>query len=45
MTINLNDKNFFYEEISRSVADQIIQLASRGIDMFLEYEIWKYELF
>jgi len=44
MTINLNDKTFFYEELSRSVADQIIHLASKGIDMFLEYEVWEYDI-
>jgi len=44
MTINLNDKTFFYEEISRSIADQIIHLASKGIDMFLEYEVWEYDI-
>jgi len=44
MTINLNDKTFFYEEISRAVADQIIYLASKGIDMFLEYEVWEYDI-
>ena len=44
MTINLNDEKFFYEEISRSVAEQIICLASKGIDMFLEYEVWEYDI-
>jgi len=44
MTINLNDKNFFYEEISRSVSDQIIDLVSMGIGMFLEYEVWEYDI-
>lgn len=44
MTINLNDKTFFYEEISRAVANQIIDLAAKGIDIFLEYEIWEYDI-
>ena len=44
MTINLNDKTFFDEEISRAVADQIIYLSSKGIDMFLEYEVWEYDI-
>ena len=44
MTINLNDKTFFYEDISRAVTDQIIDLASKGVDMFLEYEVWEYDI-
>jgi hypothetical protein len=44
MTINLNDEKFFYEEISRAIADQITHLASKGIDMFLEYEVWEYDI-
>jgi hypothetical protein len=44
MTINLNNKDFFYEEISKSIADQIIHLMSRGIDQFLEYEVWEYDI-
>jgi hypothetical protein len=44
MTINLNDRKFFYEEISRAVANQITHLASKGIGMFLEYEVWEYDI-
>ena len=44
MTINLNNKNFFYEEISRDIANQIIHLMSKGIDQFMEYEVWEYDI-
>ena len=44
MTINLNNKDFFYEEISKSIADQIIHLMSKGIDQFMEYEVWEYDI-
>ena len=44
MTINLNNKDFFYEEISKGIADQIVHLMLRGIDQFMEYEVWEYDI-
>lgn len=39
----LNDKNFYYKEISEHIANSIVSLMSEGHDMMLDYILWEYE--
>jgi len=44
MTSLFHNKDFYYNDLTKSITDAIWDLMSKGIDEFMEYEPWEYPI-
>ena len=44
MTIDINDKSFFYQEAANDIVNSILMLMNDGIKDYESYSLWNYNI-